>query len=401
MALEHYTPVPITGAGCLTAAGPALGPCLDAMLRGQRAPSAPSRITTDHKTKYPVFEIPWTFLPEQSRSKPEYALYGDILLTAVREALENAAFSRDELDARTVGVCLGTTVGEALNDEDFLIDYREGRFPGGERIRVFLNADPAAIVARAYTLAGPHQTVTNACTSGTVAIGQAAGWIQSGLCDVVIAGGVEKLTRLSYDGFASLRIADENPCRPFDRKRRGLNLGEGAGILVLESPSSAQFRGVGTRGYVLGYGNASDAYHLSAPRPDGAGLRRAIGDALATAGETTGAVAFINAHGTGTADNDRVEGSVFADVLPGVPYGSTKGYTGHTLGAAGGIEAAVTLACLERQAIPANAGFEVSDPEFESDPVRTATAICGNCALSTSVAYGGNNAVLLLGRTGA
>jgi len=401
MKLQRYAPVPITGAGCLTAAGLALGPGLDAMLRGERAPSPPSRIATDHKVKYPVFEIPWTSLPEGIRSKPEYALYGDILLTAVREALENAALSRDELGARTVGVCLGTTVGEALNDEDFLIDFREGRFPGGERIRDFLNADPGAIVSRAYALEGTHQTVTNACTSGTVAIGQAAGWIQSGLCDVVIAGGVEKLTRLSYDGFASLRIADENPCRPFDRERRGLNLGEGAGVLVLESLPSAQSRGIGMRGYVLGYGNASDAYHLSAPRPDGAGLRRAIDDALVTAGKAADAVAFINAHGTGTADNDRVEGSVFADVLPGVPYGSTKGYTGHTLGAAGGIEAAITLACLERQAIPASAGFETSDPEFASDPVRTATAICGNCALSTSVAYGGNNAVLLLGRTGA
>jgi 3-oxoacyl-[acyl-carrier-protein] synthase II len=398
MNLQPHTPVPITGAGCLTAAGPGLGACVGAMLRGERAHGLPSRITTDHKVAYPVFEIPWAYLPEESRRKPEHALYGDILLTAVREAFDNAVLSHDELGARTVGVCLGTTVGEALNDEDFLIDYREGRFPDGDRVRIFLNADPAAIVARTYAFAGPHQTITNACTSGTVAVGQAAGWIRDGLCDIVVAGGVEKLTRLSYDGFASLLIADTEPCRPFDRRRRGLNLGEGAGILILESPSSARARGITVRGSVLGYGNASDGYHLSAPKPDGAGLHRAITDALATAERTAGDVAFINAHGTGTADNDRVEGRVFAEVLPDVPYGSTKGFTGHTLGAAGGIEAAVTLACLQRQAIPGSAGFEESDPEFESDPVRTATAVSGNCALSTSVAYGGNNAVLLLGR---
>lgn len=401
MRLQPHSPVPITGAGCIAAAGSTLTACMDSMLRGNRAPAPPSRITTDHRVGYPVFEIPWALLPEESRRKTEHALYGDFLLITVKAAIESAALSRDELGARTVGVCLGTTVGEALNDEDFLIDYREGRFPGGDRVRLFLNADPAAIVARAYGLAGPHQTVTNACTSGTVAIGQAAGWIRSGLCDVAIAGGVEKLTRLSYDGFAGLRIADENPCRPFDRERHGLNLGEGAGILVLESVPSLQARGIGTRGQVLGYGNASDAYHLSAPKPDGDGLRRAIADALATAGKPVQAVAFINAHGTGTADNDRVEGCVFADILPGIPYGSTKGYTGHTLGAAGGIEAALTLACLERQRIPASAGFAESDPDFDSDPVRTATAISGDCALSTSVAYGGNNAALLLGRAEA
>ena len=142
-------------------------------------------------------------------------------------------------------------------------------------------------------------------------------------------------------------IADDSPCKPFDRHRKGLNLGEGAAMLVLASERTLRRSGMRARSFLLGYGSAGDAYHMTAPQPDGAGLRSAISEAMATSGVSPASVAFVNAHGTGTPDNDRVESRVLHDLLPGVPFLSTKGYTGHTLGAAGAIEAVFTAACLE------------------------------------------------------
>ena len=263
-------------------------------------------------------------------------------------------------------------------------------------IERFLRSNPAAVIARQLKLDGPVQTVANACSSGTDAIGIGASWLRAGVCDIVIAGGADELARVTYAGFSSLMITDTEPCKPFDVKRKGLNLGEGAGILVLENEKVRQGKKV--CGYVLGYGSACDAYHLTAPRPDGAGLKQALHEAFAAADLTAERIAFVNAHGTGTPDNDRVESRVLHAVLPGVPFVSTKGYTGHTLGAAGGIEAVFTLACLQRGELPANIGFSEPDPELPATPVRENTRIDGAVALSESLAFGGNNAVLILAK---
>ena len=237
----------------------------------------------------------------------------------------------------------------------------------------------------------------NACSSGTDAIGLGASWILAGLCDVVVAGGADELSRITYNGFISLKITDEGPCKPFDKHRKGLNLGEGAGMVVLESDRTHLERGRRPRSFLLGYGSACDAHHQTAPEPSGAGLKRAIAEALACQNVAPSSVAFVNAHGTGTPDNDRVESRALAEMLPGVPFLSTKGYTGHTLGAAGAIEAVFTAACLEQGRIPANSGFETPDPELSGNPVREAMAITGKVALSESLAFGGNNAVVLFG----
>ena len=396
-ALQRAAPIAITGAGCLCAAGGALADVMASLYRGERAPRPPSRLATNHKVRFPVFEVPDACLSAEVLRAPGFLRCSHYAACAAGEALQDAGLDPAALRGRRVGVCLGTTVGSALNTEDFHVDYRAGRCPDPAGVRGFLDADPSGVVMRRFDLAGPRQTVTNACSSGSVAIGEAAAWIAAGLCDVAVAGGAEMITRVSYDGFAALLISDPEPCRPFDRSRRGLNLGEGAGVLVLESDASAAARGARVRGRLLGYGNASDAYHLSAPRPDGAALRKAIADALAAGGRDAAAVAFINAHGTGTAENDRVEGQVFAAALPGVPYVSTKGYTGHALGAAGGLEAAITLACLEHGRVPANAGFREPDPDIPAAPVSANTDVRGDCALSVSVSFGGNNAALLIG----
>jgi 3-oxoacyl-[acyl-carrier-protein] synthase-1/3-oxoacyl-[acyl-carrier-protein] synthase II len=165
--------------------------------------------------------------------------------------------------------------------------------------------------------------------------------------------------------------------------------------VVLESRESAQQRDAPIQAWLCGYGGASDAYHISAPEPSGRGLRRAIEWALAQAGLPPQQIDFINAHGTGTPENDRVEGRLFPDMFPGVPFSSTKGFTGHTLGAAGGIEAVITILCLQRKCVPANVGFEEPDPDFPGQPVVENTPVAGRYGLSDSAAFGGNNAALI------
>lgn len=329
---------------------------------------------------------------------PEHTLTGGLAMAAVREALNDAGWGLEDLGSNRVGVCMGTTVGSAMNSEDFYRDYRKGCHPDMAPIRRFLDSNPAALVAREFGLDGPCQTIVNACSSGTDAVGVGVSWIRAGVCDVVIAGGADELCRTTYNGFVSLMIMDENPCRPFDRDRRGLNLGEGAAALVLESEDTFSARKIRARSFVLGFGAACDAYHLTAPKPDGMGLKKAIADAMEESDGSPGDVAFVNAHGTGTPDNDRVESHVLDEMLPETPFLSTKGYTGHTLGAAGAIEAALTVAFLEEGRVPASVGFTNPDPGLPASPLKTEVKICGNRAMTQSLAFGGHNSVLIIGR---
>ncbi len=385
-------PVAITGMGCICAAGQNLGDCMTSIFSGARAPAPPVRFKSNHPIRYPVFEVPG--FPED----PAMLRTSALGLHAVREALSDAGLDRQTLAPLRVGVCVGTTIGCAMSNETFCRQAHAGANPDMAPIVQIQRSNPAAVIAREFGLSGPCQTVVNACSSGTDAVAVAASWIRSGLCDVAIAGGADELARITYIGFIALMITDDSPCKPFDRNRKGLNLGEGAGMLVLESESVRARRNRKARAFVLGYGSACDAHHLTAPHPDGAGLRRAIAEGFSTAGVSASDLAFVNAHGTGTPENDKVESRVLREMLPGVPYLSTKGYTGHTLGAAGAIEAVFTAACLERGEIPGNAGFSTPDPDLIATPVREVTKVAGTIALSESLAFGGNNAALILGR---
>lgn len=384
-------PVAVTGLGCICSAGRSLPETLAALFRGERAPAPPRRFATSHPTPFPVFEV-----AEDFGGRDDLLRTSLLALAAAGEALADAGWNRESLRPLRVGVCLGTTVGSAMNNEEFYREYRQGLEPTLAPIRRFLDSNPAASLAREYGFDGPCQTVVNACSSGSDAIGLAASWIRAGLCDLALAGGADELCRTTCNGFNALMIASDAPVTPFDRRRKGLNLGEGAGVLVLESEALRGSRPV--RAFMRGYGAACDAHHLTAPHPEGAGLKRALTEALAEAGAMAAEIAFVNAHGTGTADNDRVESRVLAALLPQVPFLSTKGYTGHCLGAAGGIEAALTVACLERGEIPASIGFLESDPELPATPVTQTTAVTGDLAVSQSLAFGGNNAVLVFGR---
>lgn len=379
----------ISGIGVLSAAGADAAETLRAFAAPRRNPGTVSLFRTP--LDYPVFEVACA-LPAGGPSRTV-----QLALHAAREALSDARLGRD-LSGFRVGVCMGTTVACQLNDLDFYAAYRADGTVDGAAVRRFLKGNLAEAVAREFRAGGPRITAVNACSSSADAIGIALDWLRAGRCDAVIAGGADELNRIPLSGFGSLSVVSPRPCAPYDRDRQGLNLGEGAGVLILETRESAAARGVGARLALAGYGAACDAHHLTAPRPDGSGLETAVRLSLRDAGIAPADVAFVNAHGTATRDNDKVEGAVLARVFgPAVKVLSTKGYTGHTLGAAGALEAAFTALALREGWIPPSAGFENKDDEIPVGAVRERSAIAGAWAVSTSLAFGGNNASLVIG----
>jgi 3-oxoacyl-(acyl-carrier-protein) synthase len=382
-------PILITGMGVVSAAGAGLEESLRSMAAGER--NVGPLTLFESPVKLPVFEV--RGLPP--RKEPGRMRTMDLLETALEEALAAAKISGGS--GLRIGVALGTTVACQLNDLDFYSTWREKHSAPLDSVNGYLHGNLAEAVAKRLGTAGPALVVVNACSSGTDAIGAAMSWLKAGLCDIAVAGGADELNRIPLAGFKALGVASDEPCAPFDANRKGLNLGEGAGVLVLETADSAARRGVQSPLRVCGYGSSSDAYHLTAPHPEGEGLIRAINVALQQAGIQPADIAFVNAHGTSTPDNDKVEGRALQKIFGSdIKVLSTKGYTGHTLGAAGGIEAVFTAAGLSRGWIPGSAGFQTLDEEIGLFPTLGKTEISGRYALSTSLAFGGNNAALII-----
>lgn len=322
---------------------------------------------------------------------------------AALQALKAAGLDQKNLRGMRIGVVMGTTVGCSMNNVPFYRDYRDftedpsqNPAPSLDAMHTFLCSNPAEAIAQMLALNGPTQTVVNACASGTDAIGIGMQWIQSGLCDVVLAGGCDALSQVTMNGFNSLMVMDEERCKPFDANRQGLNLGEGAAVLVLESETHLKASLRTSLAVVAGYSSACDAHHLTAPHPEGRGLQSALGDLLALPGCCSDEIAFVNVHGTGTKNNDSVESHVMARLLPNTPFFSSKGATGHTLGAAGAIEAAFCILCLHKKMIPATIGLHTPDPLLAAHPVQSNTQVSRSTALSTSLAFGGLASALAL-----
>lgn len=381
----------ITGMGAVSAAGEDVPGTLASFARGSGGPGPVTLFETE--LDCPAFEATGVTIADPDREMRALAL----VMKATDEAIAEARLDGD-LTSRRVGICIGTTTASQLND----LDYYQGlRNSGTGRIELldrYLRGNLAEAVGRRLAMsAGPRATVANACSSGADAIGVALVWLRAGLCDVAIAGGADELNRVPLCGFNSLSIMSPEPCRPFDRDRDGMNLGEGAGILVLETESSMRARGMQTPLLLSGFGSATDAYHMTAPRPDGTGLEAATRTALSEAGVDPADVGFVNAHGTATADNDRSEGLALERIFgKDVVVLSTKGLTGHTLAAAGGLEAVFAAACLRVGWVPASAGFSTPDPEIPITPVRERTTVRRTYAVSTSLAFGGSNAAVVV-----
>jgi 3-oxoacyl-[acyl-carrier-protein] synthase II len=385
----------ITGDGAICALGSSVPEILGRLRTGGAGPMPPALRTTLRQA-YPVFSV--ADLPEEPGEEGLHRT-ARLAMRATREAIRGAWPDGLPVAPERVGVCLGTTVGCTLNDEPFYLAYRSGQAPGADALRRYVAHELAVLVADAIGAQGPVATVANACASGADAIGLAASWIASGQCDVAVAGGADELARYPYVEFALLQNVATEPCRPFDLHRNGLNLGEGAGVVVLEREDDARRRGAPILGALLAHASAADAHHATAPHPDGRGLRDALHKALCLAGVSAQDVGFVNAHGTGTVDNDRVEGKVLAELLPpGTAMFSTKGHIGHTLGAAGAIEAVFTLHNLLEQWVPRSAGFETPDPACCIVPTTQTMPLHCRVAISTSLAFGGTNTVLVIGR---
>ncbi len=390
----------ITGIGGISAAGKNITEHLKSFRLMKRNAGTVSLFDTS--LPYPVFEVKSPLINKQvnkqiNKQKNEMRTLS-LAMSALKEALHDAGLQKDFSGIKT-GVCLGTSVASQLNDIDFYRTYRNTGTADMASVDRFLKGNLAEAIAKSIKANGPSVTVVNACSSGADAIGVALSWLRNGVCDIAIAGGADELNRVPLCGFGALGILSKSLCRPFDKDRSGLNLGEGAGVLILETEKSASLRGKKSALRLAGYGAAADAYHLTAPRPDGSGLESALRKSLADANITPQDVCFVNAHGTATHDNDKVEGIVIEKIFgPKIKFLSTKGYTGHTLGAAGGLEAAFTASALRECWIPASAGFVRQDENIPVKPITEQTQINGSFAVSTSLAFGGNNASIVIAR---
>lgn len=298
---------------------------------------------------------------------------------AAREAIAQAGWE----DLRDCAVIVGTTSGSALH---FLESYRAGRLLADGQD--YLNANPALELGRELAAGGPLLTISNACASGTDAIGLGLDMIGCGLASRVLCGGADAFSLVAHTGFARLMLSDKDLCRPFDERRKGLNLGEGAAFFCLAKDSDSPL------GFVAGYGSAVDAWHPTAPHPEGRGLTRAIRSALGNF--EAGNLAFVNAHGTATRENDKMEGQVLARELPDIPIWASKGQTGHCLGAAGALEALFAMLALREKMLPASQGFEQTDPQIGASPATSSLPLVKKAALSLSVGFGGGNSALLV-----
>lgn len=376
----------------------ALGVGLPATAMQLTAQQVEPHLLTRFKTtlRLPVYEVPHPGNPTRPGGNAIQWLE-----MAVEEALRNARLaSAAERAGVRIGVCVGSTVLCQLHDLEFCAKLRHGSpVADGTPYRDYVETSPAEWLRRQYSLDGPALTVSNACTSSADALGIARLWLVSGQCDAVLAAGTDSLETGPLDGFHALGVCDASPCRPFDAARGGLNLGEGAAAVVLAAPESRLLRERKAEIALCGYGKTADASHLTQPLPNGEFLERAIRVALQDAGATPQEVGMVNAHGTGTEANDRVEGQTLARVFgPALRYHSTKSLTGHALGAAGALEFVFTALMLERGVAARSHHFEHLAPELTIPPLTHDTPFEESYALSTSLAFGGSNTALVLRR---
>ncbi len=326
-------------------------------------------------------------------------------VAAAREAVASAGLDLDTCREST-GVFFGSSAGGMLEGEWF---FEAHIHRGTRHARRGLVASqqfngPGDAVARAIGAGGQVETISSACASAAMAIGSALRALRRGDVDVALAGGSDALCQLTYGGFNALRSVDEVASRPFRKDRMGLSLGEGAGVLVLESAAHAERRGVRPIAVLAGEASTCDAHHMTAPQADGAGAASAIRLALLDAGVTPDEVDFVNAHGTGTPLNDAAEAAalkaVFGNRARSIPLTSTKALIGHLLGSAGAVEAVVTVYGLLHREVHPMPDRGAQDPELGLDLVLGTPRVLSraSCAISTSLAFGGANAALVFTR---
>jgi len=390
----------ITGLGVASSIGLNVEENLLALRSGRRGIGPITILNTIHRNDFRVGEISFSddqlmeILEVPAASYLNYTRTTLIGMLAAREALVNSGI--DLSDGVSTALVSATTVGG--------MDKTERDFPGGDISTGFVATHPCGDstdkIADFLQLKGYRTTLSTACSSGANAIIHAARLISHGHVERALVGGVDALSKFTLNGFNSLMILDREECRPFDRSRKGLNLGEGAGFLVLESDRLAGDHRKICR--LSGYANANDAHHQTASSPDGQGAYDAMKGALAMSGLTPDKIDYINAHGTGTENNDASEGAallrVFGENLP--PFSSTKAFTGHTLGAAAGIEAVFSALAIREELIFPGLGFkEAMEVPAVSPETQLRKKVSLSHVLSNSFGFGGNNSTLILSKS--
>ncbi len=328
-----------------------------------------------------------------------------LAVAATHLALADAGLGGGGNEEATVGVSVGTTCGEI----QILEQADQARVSDGEDAIPWqtLRHHPAAMIpahiAHWLGLSGPNVMIPTACAAGNYSIGWAFDAIRFGRADAMLAGGTDPFSRVAFTGFARLGSVAPERCQPFDRGRRGILVGEGAGIVVLESLDGALTRGAPILAEMLGYAISADGHHMTAPDPEGDGISRAIGLALESARIAPAEVDYINAHGTGTPVNDKVETRAIKRVFGRHAYelcvSSTKSMIGHTMGAASAIEAITSVLALRHGVVPPTMNYETPDPDCDLDYVPNAARRRSlTVALNNAIAFGGNNSCLVLRR---
>jgi 3-oxoacyl-[acyl-carrier-protein] synthase II len=327
-----------------------------------------------------------------------------LALEAASLALADAGIDSQALAPRRLGVAVGSTLGESPALERLAAARRRGDAAAPERAHAFCASGPAALlapIAAEHRITGPMLVVPTACAAGNYAIGYALERVRRGEADVMLAGGTEPFSQTLHIGFSRMKLVAADCCRPFDRGRQGLLVSEGAGFIVLEAYERARRRNAAIYGEIIGYGTSCDAYHVTAPEPEGRGaalaLRRALDDARVAPAD----IDYINAHGTGTRANDLAETRaikrVFAGAAGGVPVSSIKSMIGHTMGAAAAIEAVACALVLEHQVVPPTINYREPDPECDLDYVpNIARELPVRLVVSNSYGFLGHNASLVM-----
>jgi len=318
-----------------------------------------------------------------------------MVIQALGEALTQEPQFKPELTV------VGTTSGGMSYGEDYFrsLNRNSSLRHSPTWIANYPAQKPVIDAQEAFGISAPCQVIANACASGTNAIGHAFECVRSGRYQRVLAGGYDALSELVFVGFDSLQASTPEKCRPFDRDRTGMVLGEGAAVLALENLDAARARGARVLAEIIGYGISTDNFHLTQPDPSGIGPRQAMERALDSANISADVVDYINAHGTATAFNDAAEGKAISALFDRVPVSSTKSMMGHSLGAAGAVEAIICLLALQHQFLPPNINFHAADEDIDLNIVANeARRAVLRTVLSNSFGFGGTNASILMRR---
>lgn len=389
----------ISGVGIISAIGKTIEENLYALANSKTGIKPIAYLESIHKNKFIAGEVKESnqdllkILGLSDKDLKNHTRTSLLGTWAAREAIKSANLSAKELE--NLAFISASTVGGMDKTEAF---YAKKNITQNDYILTHPCGDTSNKIAHYLGIKGYRTTLSTACSSAANAIIHGARLIENGLAEIVVAGGVDALSKFTLNGFNSLMILDEKLCKPFDANRKGLNIGEGAGFIVLESETSLKNRNKQAIAKLSGYANANDAYHQTASSAEGKGATLAMKKALAKANITAEQLSYINAHGTGTENNDLSESvalkNIFSKKIP--PFSSTKTFTGHTLGAAAAIEAIFSIMAIRENCIFPNLNFSAPIKETGLIPERNfSTDIRIKHVLSNSFGFGGNNSTLI------